>query len=597
MPLPEKQASESSRYFQEQEALYKRILQGEALVYDETVVNFQALALDIHEELPEEVRTPAINLLERGYPSAYVTDRIFEHVNRGSLQSLSYDEMLYRVELFRQFYIQLNPGVTYKSAECFKPRPELVHGPPADPNKFRYERQEGVAVFLEMRKLPPLLLDIVASLLLIGEAPEFVTNLLLRHLDGGIQNHNPMELLYGVELLRRYMQHLNWKWCDEHFGASYDDPSRIRHIRRRFLGSDLLLATDERDFPPTCPAHSFSYQPDQAPELRCDLHLLPDEVEQELTKRLCAGDCAEAVSQWLVEQPSRGRLQDMNERQLLYRLECQRRFLFYGFGDWLSIESKHKDQGKSLRAAGAAVERRRAVLLWDLAQLPQPLFAQFVRVLMEGGEVADRVLRLTARLNREAANAVPGAPPSQPEQKPAKSRSRKKKAAADSEKGFRTQKGDGMVDALLKLEPALFAEVTKLLTCGAEATVVTRFILSHPDLGNFPLRHPNTVRQYVQHLRYLLLAKATPPSGRKRFFHQIAKHLEKQHSHLVSLLLSRQKLSETGDGKPSPALALPEIGTRSQIKASLMELFWGDPTGTLSTLLSLRGEDLPVELA
>ena len=97
---------------------------------------------------------------------------------------------------------------------------------------------------------------------------------------------------------------------------------------------------------------------------------------------------------------------------MLERIECKRRNLFHGLGNryrhllWPNTRAKQSPP-PDRRKAGATepvVSARRNLLLWEVAQLPQPLFANLLRLLMEGGTVADRMLRSNAQDNSKETN-------------------------------------------------------------------------------------------------------------------------------------------------------------------------------------------------
>jgi len=572
------------------------------------------LAEEFFDDLPQYIRDQALHDLRSGYSATIATNTIFEHCFRGPLQQLDYKQMFRRVKYVLDYHV-----MPYKDAkERRREERKLYSSPEECPDLGNIEFEEGDTTYLvsKLMDFPPFFLELSIQLLLLGESTQTVSQILMRHADNvGLEKVSGRELAFRLEFLRQFANTCVSRWRFDHPDSPPDIAADFQRVRQMFIREDRKPPNKDREPAkkerepgyekadgPHFPSYHFPYGQRRVNLLVKALSNLPPELHQQVTSRLSSGVCSESVTNWLVQQPNLGVLQELSERDLLYLIEAKRRRLFYGFGDPLSDnrEGMHKTvtanlstgQGKQEQSERDDATKWHSLLLWHLAQLPAPLFDQFTQVLKEG--IAERVVRLTARINGQQANTGPDNGPAQPEGNPP-DRLPSKDALEKSESSFRVQKGEGMLRTLGKLEPALLAEVMKLLAFGAKATVVARFILSQPDSPNSPLKEHNTARQYVQHLRHLLLAETTPPSARRRFVHRIAKRLQKQHARTRLVQLARQR-AESPSGDPGAVLPLEELGSSPRIKAALMELFWGDFAQTVAKLKALRGKYLPAEL-
>jgi hypothetical protein len=112
--------------------------------------------------------------------------------------------------------------------------------------------------------------------------------------------------------------------------------------------------------------------------------------------------------------------------------------------------------------------RTSSLLPCEFAQLPDALFANLSRLLMEGGTIADHVLRMTAQLNRK--NTAEPETIEDIQAQAQMARQRKHRRYSEGISAFRANKGVSMLRTLGRLQPILLQEAILLLVHRAKAT-------------------------------------------------------------------------------------------------------------------------------
>ncbi len=470
-----------------------------------------------------------------------------------------------------------------------------------DARSFTYEPGDIQKLLSEIRSLPRILLGIATDLLLTGEYSEAVTHCLLRQPErGGLQEMDSCALLYRIQLLRRFVQWLKKGWKKDHPDSADDDEQMLEYIRQRVRGvADARTDTEQAIAAVTevAPSEIFDYEPGDCKWLMAPLEHLRGPISSEFLSRLRAGECSEKVTDWLAEQPLPDRLQELEPRELLYRVECKRRHLFYDRDPGPVVRPTSERMKTSGEHSGGSEKDRkpireskeRVLLLWGISQLPDLMFAQFTHLLMEGGTVTGRVLRISGQLcNRNERRKGTGNISHQ-----TSTMATFRDQDGQTEKSsFRAAKGESMLRTIGKLPPHVLHEAIRLLEYGAKATVVARFLRSHDDLGRCRRLSASAMRQYTQHLRRLVLAGAKPDRARKQFLHQVAKHIRQQQFSSLNRMLEVKLIGAKGsEGKR--IASVPEPQSLASLKNQLEELFRSDPLEVVQDLLGLRREPEP----
>jgi hypothetical protein len=314
-----------------------------------------------------------------------------------------------------------------------------------------------------------------------------------------------------------------------------------------------------------------------------DLRRLPPKLWNATVYLLRSGYSAAFVSKWLLAQGYRGGAQLLSAEGLSTRVEClQRRVKPFANGDKTS-----RDLASSRNAKGTNVNDSRIVVptaanavrlvlfLWWVAHVPAPLLQEFLRVLTEGGEVRQQVLRLASRLKAGCSNQ-----PASENRDACRVSGRSRRPRGVSR--YRAAKGPGMLRSLAGLPLPVLQHAIFLLLHQVSALAVARFILCHQDLGRCP-RSENTVRQYVALLRTMVLQESKPSPGRKRLLHQMAKNIQQQQVH-YRMTVTARRLAASGPHDPRTKLPISQVQSLSGIKAELLALFARDPKLVLAQI-------------
>lgn len=344
---------------------------------------------------------------------------------------------------------------------------------------------------------------------------------------------------------------------------------------------------------PVSDPEEFDYRSIDPIFLIRDLQRLPLQLWKVAVYLLRSGYSSRFVTTFLLAHGYRGGVQHLKAQDLLFRVECLRRGVksFAARTQFANPYTYPCTQSKSgsshnVEAAGKAEENaaRLTLLLWWIAHLPEPRSQEFLRILMEGGEVERQALRLATQLKsgtslspRELTNS--GAGPV-------------RRISGRQERGvskYRALKGPGMLLSLSELPLPVLQHAIFLLLNRVPALVVARFIRCHENLGSSP-RSENSLRQYLSFLRTLVLQEARPSPLRKRLLHQVAKNIQEQQVR-HKLTVTARRLSAIASDDPRARLTIPEVQSLPAIKTELLALFALDPKPLLAqiNLLKTRG--------
>ncbi len=586
----------TSRDRDQAEQLYARIVKAEQFNYDK--VDHQPLVNDFLR-LPKTPQEQATHMLRSGEPSPLVVDFLMEQMYLGEVQRLDAEDWLFRVELFRRFYINLDEGVKNRTSEDWKSYLGLTESQgSAHPGraqtqrprteKFTYEPADEADCLNKVGQFSPPIKDLIVQLCLVRETTEVICHLVSRQPDSGVLRNCLLdELLYPIELVRRCLLQLESEWMVQHtrtyFQPSYD--AKAEYLRRE-MRAGLKRAPEVFA---SGPAETFHFNPEENGMFR-QYGRLPGKLQNQMTERLLACDCTDAVTRWLLDQPDRGAWQHATSRELLRLVEYQRRYLHYGLGDPLrgylrSTRNRANRDDWASQADLEATAERHAELLLDIIEVQKPLRREFLRQLREGGVVEKEALRWSRQLQESVAPGAVAIEFGTTNEPAIRERPRRRKEHPNPR--FRSMKGDGMMRTLGKLSPYLLEEAIRLLAHGVKATVVARFILSHEDLGNFPRLAQNTLRQYLQFLATKVSTEATPSRDRKRLIHQVAQQIQKQQARRQTVLLARRTAAlANGDG--GAAIVIRDVESLLSIKQRLAALFVVDSKQLLADLLALQ---------
>jgi hypothetical protein len=422
----------------------------------------------------------------------------------------------------------------------------------------------------DFHQLPKVLQDEAEDLLRDGYPSPRVAHLIAVHPKrGAVQYLGLWEWIVRMELLRR-----------NYVAPRAGVPNRTSADWKVLYGipspdaSAAPAATEEKEPGPPPPSSAVCPEEFRFNSRESDLRYsqfgrLPQKLQDQCSARLEAGDCALAVTRWLQEQADRGPLQEVASTELLRIVEYRRRWWFYRIDGPLrrllgiKPEKDPAEETAVVQAEGPDAAREHAELVWDLCQLPKPLYREFLRVLTEGGEVERRVLRWN-RLIKEGAELSP-------------------KSAASA---FRTLKGAGMIRTLGQLPTYLLEEAIRLLVKRAKATVVVRYILSQ---GTFSRLSASSLKQYLEYLATKLAEEVNPSVDRRRLLHQIAKQIQLQRLNRRNVMVARQ-VAVGGSSHDRGTTVQGIVEALASIKRRLNALFVTNPNQLLADILALQRE-------